>query len=101
MRIVVQGLWHLGSVTAACLARAGFETVGLDPDAGVVARLAQGQPPLHEPGLPDLVAAGLAERRLSFSTDPAVVASADLVWVAFDTPVDDDILFGLIDAGRR
>ena len=90
MKIVVQGLWHLGSVTAACLARAGFETVGLDPDAGVVARLAQGQPPLHEPGLPDLVAAGLAERRLSFSTDPAVVASADLVWVAFDTPVDDE-----------
>ena len=90
MKIVVQGLWHLGSVTAACLARAGFDTVGLDPDAGVVARLGEGQPPLHEPGLPELVAFGLGEGRLSFSTDAAVVAGADLVWVAFDTPVDDE-----------
>ena len=90
MRIVVQGLWHLGSVTAACLARAGFDTIGLDPDMGVVARLGEGQPPLHEPGLPELVAAGLGAGHLSFSTDPAVVADADLVWVAFDTPVDDE-----------
>ena len=90
MRIVVQGLWHLGSVTAACLARAGFDTVGLDPDAGVVARLRDGQPPLHEPDLPELVAAGIGAEHLSFSTDPAAVSDADLVWVAFDTPVDDE-----------
>lgn len=90
MKIVVQGLWHLGSVTAACLAGAGLDTVGLDLDGGVVARLGDGQPPLHEPGLPELVASGLAAGRLSFSTDPAVAAVADLVWVAFDTPVDEE-----------
>ena len=90
MRIVVQGLWHLGSVTAACLAEAGLNVTGLDPDAGVVGHLREGQPPLHEPGLPELVRKGMAARLLSFSTDPAVVAGADLVWVAFDTPVDDE-----------
>ena len=90
MRIVVQGLWHLGSVTAACLAEAGFNVIGLDPDAGVVGRLREGQPPLHEPGLPELVRKGTAAGRLSFTADASSVAEAGLVWVAFDTPVDDE-----------
>ena len=90
MKIVVHGLWHLGSVTAACLARAGFRVIGLDPDAGTIERLDGGHPPLYEPGLADLVRSGLAKGILSFSTDPGVVADADLVWVAFDTPVDDE-----------
>jgi UDPglucose 6-dehydrogenase len=90
MRICVQGLWHLGSVTAACLARAGFSTFGLDADDGTVARLATGHAPLFEPGLDDLIQAGLTAGALSFTTDPAGVADADLVWVAFDTPVDEE-----------
>jgi UDPglucose 6-dehydrogenase len=38
VRIAVFGLWHLGSVTAACLAGAGHDVVGrdLDPDGGVL-----------------------------------------------------------------
>ncbi len=90
MKIVVYGLWHLGSVTAACLADAGFTTVGLDQDSGVTDRLGAGQPPLHEPGLAEMVKSGLAAGRLSFSADLAVAADADLVWVAFDTPVDEE-----------
>jgi UDPglucose 6-dehydrogenase len=90
MRICVQGLWHLGTVTAACLARAGFATIGLDADPQNVARLSNGQAPLFEPGLDDLIQAGAAAGRLSFTTDPSSVAEADLVWVAFDTPVDEE-----------
>ena len=90
MRIVVQGLWHLGSVTAACLAEAGLDVVGLDPDAAVVERLRGGEPPLHEPGLAELVRKGLAAGRLSFTVDAASAAEADLVWIAFDTPVDEE-----------
>jgi UDPglucose 6-dehydrogenase len=90
VKICVQGLWHLGSVTAACLARAGFETIGLDPDAAVTGRLAQGKAPLFEPGLDALIEAGIAAGNLSFSSDPAAAADADLVWVTFDTPVDDE-----------
>jgi UDPglucose 6-dehydrogenase len=90
MKIVVQGLWHLGAVTAACLADAGFDTTGLDSDSVTVERLKNAHPPLHEPGLPDLVAKGLATGRLSFSTNKALAEEADLVWVAFDTPVDEE-----------
>ena len=55
MKICTYGLWHLGSVTAACLAKAGFETVGVDDDASTVSNLSQGIPPLYEPGLEDLL----------------------------------------------
>ncbi len=90
MKVCVHGLWHLGSVTAACLAAEGIDVVGLDDDANVVERLAAGIPPLHEPGLSDLVRAGLDSGRLRFSSDPAVCRDADVVWVTFDVPVDDE-----------
>src|SRR5579872_5263292 len=89
MKIAVAGLWHLGSVTAACLAKNGFQVTGWDPDPGVVEKLNQGQAPLFEPGLNALVAEGLGRKRLQFSADPAeAVSDADLLWIAFDTPVD-------------
>ena len=91
MKICVQGLWHLGSVTAACLANKNFTISGLDPDAATVANLSNGVPPLFEPGLASAIQEGIAAGTLSFTTDPAVaVRDAQIVWVTFDTPVDDD-----------
>lgn len=91
MRLCVYGLWHLGSVTAACCAEAGVDTVAVDPDAGVVAKLQQGKAPLFEPDLDELVGSGLSSGRLKFTTDArAGVSAADVVWVTFDTPVDDE-----------
>jgi UDPglucose 6-dehydrogenase len=89
MNVCVFGLWHLGSVTAACVAE-HFPTVGLDPDAAVVAALREGRPPILEPGLPELVRAGLAAGRLTFTSEVRSVGAADLVWVTFDTPVNQD-----------
>lgn len=91
MRIAVVGLWHLGTVTAACLAAAGHDVTGLDPDADIIARLGAGRPPLFEPGLEDLVREQLSSGRLRFSTDSAkALEHAAVVWVTFDTPVDED-----------
>src|SRR5262245_28590864 len=84
MRVAVFGLWHLGCVTAACLARLGHHVVGLDPDAKVVADLRQGKPPLHEPGLPELIHEGTVGGRLSFTSDPAELRDVDVLWVAVD-----------------
>jgi len=91
MRVCVLGLWHLGCVTSACLARAGHDVIGLDPDAAVIGRLQQGEPPIFEPGLTDLIAEGLAAGRLRFTANAAdALAGAHLVWVTFDTPVDEN-----------
>jgi UDPglucose 6-dehydrogenase len=105
MKVAVLGLWHLGTVTAACLASAGHDVAGLDFDAGVVGRLSEGHPPIFEPGLDELVRAGLASGRLRFTTDVAsAVGNADIVWVAYDTPVDDedraDVAFVIERAAR-
>jgi UDPglucose 6-dehydrogenase len=89
--VCVFGLWHLGSVTAACLAGSGRRVVGLDLDAERIAGLAAGRPPIAEPGLADLVQEGLATNRLWFTASPATaLADAAILWVTFDTPVDDD-----------
>lgn len=90
MRVVVYGLWHLGCVTAACMADAGNDVVGLDLDGPLVNDLTQGKPPLDEPGLAELLGAGLRSGRLSFTTDAqAALHRAGVLWVTFDTPVDE------------
>ena len=90
MKIVVHGLWHLGSVTAACCAK-HFQVTGLDFDAANIAKLNSGKAPLLEPGLDELIAAGIASKKLSFTTDAkAACANADILWLCYDTPVNDN-----------
>jgi UDPglucose 6-dehydrogenase len=72
------------------LARAGHDVIGLDFDVRTVDGLNDGKAPLFEPGLDELVQDGRRAGKLSFSTDPAAVTSAETLWVCFDTPVDDD-----------
>jgi UDPglucose 6-dehydrogenase len=88
-RIVVTGLWHLGCVTAACLAQ-HYDVVGHDHDRRTVDDLNAGVPPLFEPGLAELIAAGISAERLRFTTRAADIGSAHTLWVAFDTPVDEE-----------
>jgi UDPglucose 6-dehydrogenase len=89
VNVCVFGLWHLGCVTAVCLAGAGHDVRGLDGDADVVARLRDGHAPLFEPGLDELLRDH--RERLRFTTDAAeAVRGAEIVWVTFDTPVDED-----------
>jgi UDPglucose 6-dehydrogenase len=89
MKIVVQGLWHLGCVTAACCAQ-HQEVVGLDFDAAAVGGLRQGKAPFFEGGLNDLIAAGLGRGTLAFSANAQkACAGADVLWLCYDTPVNE------------
>src|SRR6185312_1625844 len=89
MKIVVQGLWHLGCVTAACCAK-HFDVVGLDFHEANVVKLNSGKAPLFEPGLDELIAAGIASKKLSFTTDAkSACANIDILWLCYDTPVND------------
>lgn len=90
MTVATVGLWHLGTVTSACLASAGYRVVGFDSDADLIAGLCKGHLPVFEPGLEDLVHQGMAAGRLTFSSDPQAVAEAEIVWIAYDTPVDEN-----------
>jgi UDPglucose 6-dehydrogenase len=90
MKVGVLGLWHLGSVTAACLAAAGIATVAVDADPQVVAALNRGEPPLFEPQLAELVREGVEKGTLAFTNELSALAAVDIVWVCHDTPVDED-----------
>jgi len=89
VRLFISGLWHLGCVTAASMAQY-HDVVAHDADRGVVASLERGEPPLFEPGLRELVAGMQARGSLSFSVDPAAARGSDIVWITYDTPVDDE-----------
>ncbi|HZL14081.1 MAG TPA: nucleotide sugar dehydrogenase [Verrucomicrobiae bacterium] len=90
MKIVIHGLWHLGSVTAACCAK-HFQVVGLDFDDANVAKLNSGKAPLLEPGLNELIATGIAAKKLSFTTDAKIACeNAEILWLCYDTPVDEN-----------
>ena len=91
MKICVFGLWHLGSVTAACLSKLGFNVTGLDFDKKFIEDLQNGKAPIYEPGLDELINEGIKRKTLSFTDDPAVaLINSDLLWITFDTPVDDN-----------
>ncbi|MFF1633440.1 UDP-glucose dehydrogenase family protein [Leifsonia sp. NPDC058248] len=86
MRISVIGCGYLGAVHAASMAEMGHDVVGIDVDEAKIAQLAAGEAPFFEPGLPEILRAGLAGGRLRFSTDFADAATADVHFVAVGTP---------------
>jgi UDPglucose 6-dehydrogenase len=90
MKIAVAGLWHLGCVTAACLAKGGHAVIAYDPDANLVAKLEQGIPPVSEPGLTELLSANTIEKKLSYTHDATSLKNCEVLWICFDTPVNQD-----------
>jgi UDPglucose 6-dehydrogenase len=89
MKVAVAGLWHLGAVTAACLASAGYEVIAFDGARETVAGLEAGRLPVAEPGLAELIKEGRAAGRLRLSSQPADLAGADVTWITYDTPVNE------------
>ena len=69
MRIAMIGTGYVGLVSGACLADFGHIVTCVDNDSGKISALQQGEIPIFEPGLADLVAKNVRERRLSFTTD--------------------------------
>jgi UDPglucose 6-dehydrogenase len=90
MKIVVLGLWHLGSVTAACLAELGHSVIGVDESEEVVRMLQLGVSPVSEPGLNELLSQNLSTGRLKFVSQLDIETAYDALWVTIDTPVDEN-----------
>jgi UDPglucose 6-dehydrogenase len=85
MHIAIVGAGYVGLVTAACLAHVGHDVVCLDVDAARIDRLERGDLPVHEPGLDELVAEGLAAGRLRFTVEFETITASDLVVVCVGT----------------
>lgn len=88
MKVAVIGLWHLGSVTAACLADGGHHVTAYDGEASVIARFARGEAPVHEPHLNEWLRRGIDRGMIRAATDShQAIEGADIVWITWDTPI--------------
>jgi len=85
MKIATLGLWHLGTVVTACLASVGIEVIAYDRDKKIIEQLKQKILPVNEPGLAEL----LFSQPVKYSSEPQHLSNADMVWVTYDTPVDE------------
>lgn len=87
MRVSVFGLGYVGCVTAACLARAGHEVIGVDVNPDKVHLVARGLSPVVEPGLGDLISHMVLTGRLRATTriEDAIGAS-DAALICVGTP---------------
>jgi UDPglucose 6-dehydrogenase len=81
------GLTHLGIVSSAAAAAKGARTVAFDTDSALVARLARGEVPVHEPGLAEVIAGNRA--RIEYTANAADLARCDLVYICPDVPTDE------------
>ncbi|MBQ8105846.1 MAG: UDP-glucose/GDP-mannose dehydrogenase family protein [Afipia sp.] len=87
MRIAMVGAGYVGLVSGACFADFGHHVVCIDNDAKKVTALGRGEIPIHEPGLAELVASNVKQRRLAFAQDMApAIDGADVVFIAVGTP---------------
>jgi len=92
MKVAVVGLGYVGIPVAAALASSGVRVVGIDIDVAKAEAVTAGRSPLEgeEPGLEDVIAQGVARRRLTATRDHAAAGTADVVVVSVETPIDPD-----------
>jgi UDPglucose 6-dehydrogenase/GDP-mannose 6-dehydrogenase len=91
MKVAVVGTGYVGLVTGAGLASLGHTVSCVDTDAQRVALVGRGEPPFHEPGLPELLRAGLATGRLRATTVlEDAMAESDVSILAVGTPPDGE-----------
>ncbi len=91
MNIAIVGTGYVGLVSGTCFADTGANVTCVDVDEQKIARLQQGEIPIFEPGLSELVRKNVAAGRLHFTTDLAsVLDDVQIVFSAVGTPPDED-----------
>ncbi|MDP6556291.1 MAG: UDP-glucose/GDP-mannose dehydrogenase family protein [Pirellulaceae bacterium] len=91
MKIAVIGTGYVGLVSGTCFADSGNLVTCVDIDERKIEQLNQGNIPIYEPGLSELVLRGVAQGRLHFTTElPKTVKQANLIYLAVGTPQSED-----------
>lgn len=87
MRIAIIGSGYVGLVAGTCFADSGNDVACVDIDERKIRMLQDGQVPIYEPGLEELIKKNVKEKRLTFTTNLAEgVANAQAVFIAVGTP---------------
>lgn len=90
-RVSIFGAGYVGAVSAGCLAKDGFKVVAVDPDQFKVRSISAGQSPIYEPGLAELIEAGVSEGLLTATSDyMSAIAETDISFCCPGTPSRED-----------
>lgn len=91
MKIAVVGTGYVGLVSGACFAETGVDVVCVDVDERKINQLNNGQIPIYEPGLEDIVKRNMEKGRLTFTTSlKNSIADTEAIFIAVGTPPDED-----------
>jgi UDPglucose 6-dehydrogenase len=87
MKVAVVGTGYVGLVAGTCFAETGNDVICVDIDEAKISMLKQGQVPIYEPGLEEMIRRNSADRRLSFTTDlSSGVRKSEIIFIAVGTP---------------
>ncbi|RMF57554.1 MAG: UDP-glucose/GDP-mannose dehydrogenase family protein, partial [Calditrichaeota bacterium] len=91
MKIAVVGTGYVGLVAGTCFADSGNEVICVDIDKQKIDRLNNGDIPIYEPGLEEMVLRNVKEDRLFFTTNIRyAVEKSKIIFIAVGTPQDED-----------
>jgi UDPglucose 6-dehydrogenase len=90
-KIAVIGTGYVGLVSGTCFASIGNQIICCDIDQTKIGKLKQGEIPIYEPGLEDLVRKNVQSGKLSFTTDIAgAIQQSDIIYIAVGTPMSEN-----------
>ena len=92
LKISVIGVGYVGLCTAVGFAKKGYGVVSSDVDAGKVAKINEGVPPFHEPGLPEMLKQTIENGSLKCLANKTLeaVLETDITYIAAGTPSKPD-----------
>lgn len=91
MDIVVIGTGYVGLVSGACFSEMGINVTCVDVDIEKINAIKDGNMPIYEPGLSDMVLRNMKMGRLHFTSSLGeAMRDADIIFIAVGTPSDED-----------
>ncbi|MGD6778625.1 UDP-glucose 6-dehydrogenase TuaD [Sutcliffiella horikoshii] len=87
-RIAVMGTGYVGLVSGTCFAEVGHQVICCDIDETKINKLLNGEIPIYEPGLEEVVKRNIEEKRLTFTTDiPSAIRDSEVIYIGVGTPM--------------
>lgn len=91
MKITIVGTGYVGLVSGVCFAQMGNNVICLDIDCTKISMLQEGQSPIYETGLQELLQQNIKKKTISFTSNPHIAyTNAEIIFIAVGTPMGED-----------